>query len=79
VSLDVACLDRIYLNGYLPTVQVPGQVVQFLQHRGFPNGSMFHRRGAAAGLRGCSVSDVSRMQSNRCQIGRSLFLDLSIG
>ena len=35
VSLDVACLDRIYLNGYLPTVQVPGQVVQFLQHRGF--------------------------------------------
>jgi hypothetical protein len=36
MSLDVACLDRIYLNGYLPTVQVPGQVVQFLQHRGFP-------------------------------------------
>jgi|GEM_PF-2331349 hypothetical protein len=36
VSVDVACLDRIYLNGYLPTVQVPGQVVQFLQHRGFP-------------------------------------------
>ena len=32
----VACLDRIYLNGYLPTVQVPGQVVQFLEHRGFP-------------------------------------------
>jgi hypothetical protein len=21
VSLDVACLDRIYLNGYLPTVR----------------------------------------------------------
>jgi hypothetical protein len=37
VSLDVACLDRIYLNGYLPTVQVPGQVVQLLQHRGFPS------------------------------------------
>jgi len=34
VSLDVACLDRIYLNGYLPTVQVPEQVVQFLQHLG---------------------------------------------
>src|SRR5664280_1589727 len=27
VSLDGACLDRIYLNGYLPTVQVPGQDV----------------------------------------------------
>ena len=36
VSLDVRCLDRIYLNGYLPTVQVPGQVVLFLKHRGFP-------------------------------------------
>lgn len=36
VTLDVSCLDRIYLNGYLPTVQVPGQVVQFLARRGFP-------------------------------------------
>ena len=36
VALDVRCLDRIYLNGYLPTVQVPGQVVQFLASRGFP-------------------------------------------
>lgn len=36
VTLDVRCLDRIYLNGYLPTVQVPGQVVQFLARRGFP-------------------------------------------
>ncbi len=36
VGLDLACLDRIYLNGYLPTVQVPGQVVQFLARRGFP-------------------------------------------
>jgi hypothetical protein len=36
VTLDLKCLDRIYLNGYLPTVQVPGQVVQFLARRGFP-------------------------------------------
>jgi hypothetical protein len=36
VGLDLRCLDRIYLNGYLPTVQVPGQVVQFLARRGFP-------------------------------------------
>ncbi len=27
VSLDLRCLDRIYLNGYLPNVQVGGQVV----------------------------------------------------
>jgi hypothetical protein len=36
VSLDVECLDRIYLNGYVPNLQVGGQVVQFLGSRGFP-------------------------------------------
>ena len=30
------CLDRIYLNGYVPNLQVGGQVVQFLAARGFP-------------------------------------------
>ena len=35
VSLTVECLDRIYLNGYIPTLQVPGQLVRFLlDHRG---------------------------------------------
>jgi hypothetical protein len=29
-------LDRIYLNGYVPNLQVGGQVVQFLASRGFP-------------------------------------------
>jgi hypothetical protein len=36
VSLDIECLDRIYLNGYIPNLQVGGQVVQFLASRGFP-------------------------------------------
>ena len=36
VSLDLECLDRIYLNGYVPCLQVGGQVVQFLALRGFP-------------------------------------------
>ena len=36
VSLDVECLDRIYLNGYVPSLQVGGQVVRFLALRGFP-------------------------------------------
>jgi hypothetical protein len=36
VRLDVECLDRIYLNGYVPNLQVGGQVVQFLTKRGFP-------------------------------------------
>ena len=37
VVLDVECLDRIYLNGYVPNLQVGGQVVSFLtQHLGNP-------------------------------------------
>ncbi|HUK72259.1 MAG TPA: hypothetical protein VLW50_26410 [Streptosporangiaceae bacterium] len=36
VKLDLDCLDRIYLHGYLGRLQVGGQVVQFLKHRGFP-------------------------------------------
>jgi hypothetical protein len=37
VSLDVECLDRIYLNGYVPTLQVGGQVVSFMTaHLGLP-------------------------------------------
>jgi len=27
VTLAVDCLDRIYLNGYIPKLQVPGQLV----------------------------------------------------
>ena len=36
VELDLECLDRIDLNGYVPNLQVGGQVVQFLAARGFP-------------------------------------------
>jgi len=37
VALDVECLDRIYLNGYVPNLQVPGQVVSLLTgHLGYP-------------------------------------------
>jgi hypothetical protein len=34
VTLDVECIDRIYLNGYIPNLQMPGQLVKFLRHRG---------------------------------------------
>lgn len=30
VQLDVECLDRIYLNGYVPRLQVGGQVASFM-------------------------------------------------
>lgn len=37
VTLTVDCMDRIYLNGYIPHLQVPGQLVNFLtKHRGNP-------------------------------------------
>jgi hypothetical protein len=37
VVLDLECLDRIYLNGYVPTLQVGGQVFTFLtRHLGKP-------------------------------------------
>ncbi len=37
VALDLECLDRIYLNAYVPNLQVGGQVVSFLTaHLGNP-------------------------------------------
>ncbi len=35
VTLDIECLDRISLNGYVPNLQVGGQVVQYLRAPGF--------------------------------------------
>ena len=36
VSLDIACIDRLYLNAYIPNMQVGGQVNQFCRHLGQP-------------------------------------------
>jgi hypothetical protein len=37
VGLDLACIDRLFLNAYVPNLQVSGQVVTFLTaHLGFP-------------------------------------------
>jgi hypothetical protein len=37
VSLEVECLDRIHLSGFVNSLQTPGGVVYFLHdHRGFP-------------------------------------------
>ena len=30
IALSVTCFDRLYLNGYVPTPQTPGQLVRFL-------------------------------------------------
>ncbi|HZD64738.1 MAG TPA: hypothetical protein VE152_01425, partial [Acidimicrobiales bacterium] len=37
VVMDLSCLDRLYLNAYVPTLQVGGQVVTFMKdHLGLP-------------------------------------------
>jgi hypothetical protein len=50
VVLDLECLDRIYLNAYVPALQVGGQVINFFtQHRGQPIASpaLFQQMGDA--------------------------------
>ena len=48
VALDLECLDRIYLNAYVPNLQVGGQVIRFMvDHLGQPIASpaIFERIG----------------------------------
>ena len=50
VVLDIECLDRIYLNGYVPNLQVGGQVVSFLTaHLGYqiPSPAILEKIGTA--------------------------------
>src|SRR4051812_23813042 len=50
VVLDLECLDRIYLNGYVPNLQVGGQVSNFLRdHLGYlvPSPAVLEKIGAA--------------------------------
>jgi hypothetical protein len=50
VALDLECLDRIYLNAYVPNLQVGGQVVSFLTaHLGYsiPSPAIFDKIGTA--------------------------------
>jgi hypothetical protein len=37
VTLDISCIDRLYLNGYVPSLQTPGGIICFFhEHRGKP-------------------------------------------
>jgi hypothetical protein len=37
VTLSISCVDRLYINGYLPALQTPGQLCYFLkEHLGNP-------------------------------------------
>lgn len=49
VTLDISCIDRLYLNGYVPNLQTPGGVIYFFhEHRGKPivSPSLFEPIGA---------------------------------
>jgi hypothetical protein len=46
VTLEVECLDRMYLNGYVPNLQIPGQLVNFLVHhrkQKIPSPALLHQ------------------------------------
>jgi len=46
VTLEVECLDRIYLNGYIPHLQLPGQLIDFLVHhrkQKIPSPALLHQ------------------------------------
>ena len=48
ISLDIECLDRIYLNGYVPSLQVGGQVVTFMRSQlgqKIPSPAIFRKLG----------------------------------
>jgi hypothetical protein len=53
VALDLECPDRLYLHGYLGQLQVGGQVIQFLNHRGYrvPSPACLQRPADPAGLK----------------------------
>ncbi len=36
VTLQVRCVDRLFLQGYVPNLMTEGQVIRFLLDRGFP-------------------------------------------
>ncbi len=69
VALDLGCLDRLYLNGYVPDLQVGGQVVRFMkEHLGqpVPSPAIFNKLGTAFRR---AVNDVRGGQRHpRCAI-----------
>ncbi len=62
VALDIECLDRIYLNAYVPILQTSSQVVAFLSgHLGFPfpSPALFRQMGDRFRRSVLSFSDAS--------------------
>jgi len=63
VRLDLDCLDRVYPHGYLGRLQVGGQVVQFLNHRGYrvPSPACLQQIGDAFRRRVASFAEANHI------------------
>jgi hypothetical protein len=63
VALDLECLDRLYLHGYLARLQVGGQVIQFLNHRGYqvPSPACLQQIGDAFRRRVASFAEANHI------------------
>jgi hypothetical protein len=50
VLLEVECIDRLYLNAYVPKLQLPGDLIRFLiEHRKYPIPSLWLWRDSKRG------------------------------
>ena len=66
VGLDVECLDRLYLNGYVPKLQVSGQVAGFMtRHLGYPipSPAIMEKIGTGSGVRSTPSRRLIRSRS----------------
>jgi hypothetical protein len=85
-KLDIECLDRVYLNAYVPILQSSGQVVAFMtQHLGLPipSPALFdkiggggHRPAAGRGDRGGAgaPAGVDRVPAGNLHRGAAVHL-----
>jgi hypothetical protein len=85
VTFRLACVDRVFLQGYVPGLQSEGLVVRFLQHRGFfipsPAGfSQIHDRLVAdidAFIASCGLEVVRFSKGQRKEELAKPFLDVA--
>ena len=73
VTLDIECLDRIYLNAYVPILQTSSQVVAFLSgHLGFPfpSPALFRQMGDRFRKAVLSFSDANDIPWVKFEQGR---------
>jgi hypothetical protein len=77
VKLDIACLDRIYLNVYMPKLQTSGQVTAFLTHHlgfPFPSPALFNQIGQRFRRAVASYADANNILGVKFAKGESPFI-----